>query len=85
MPLELTNDLKTGELLYPASVIDGTALSLQEFLSKKLDTENPQTKLCLFFIKEFYQMLAVSVQLDTEPDFHEQLEKIWQAYQSRLN
>lgn len=81
IPIQKSN---SGELLFPASVIDGTGLSIAEFLSKELNSEDRKVKLCICFIQEFYKLLSISVQTNTEEEFEQHLNKIFEVYRQGL-
>lgn len=72
-----------GELCFRASIIDGTGISISEFLTSKMPnaTDREQVLICLF--QEFYKLLGISVQTETEEQFLAELEKIWSVYTQR--
>lgn len=67
---------KTGRLCFDGSVIDGTGLSIADYLKKMFPTPTNDIKLCVFCIQEFYKFLSIGVQTDTEEEFHKEMDKI---------
>ena len=58
------------EMQFPASIIDGTGISLSDFLTHR----NAPEGFSRFCLHEFYRLLCVSVQTETEAEFHTHLD-----------
>jgi len=74
-----------GEMHFRASVIDGTAISLADFLTDKVGTHQTlETRCIIMFIHEFYKILSVSVQTNNEEQLTTELNKVWSMVEEAI-
>lgn len=66
-----------NELLFPASVIDGTALAISGYCREK---NNPV--FTLFVLENFYDLLGLAVQLPSETEFKARLDSLFTEFTS---
>lgn len=65
------------ELWYRASLIDGTAISLAEYL------EDKPIKFILFMLDTFCMVLQISVQTKTEAELYSKLDTLWETWKEK--
>ena len=69
----MSEETEKSELEFKASVIDGTALSIHDYIVARNIVDWNITR---FLMHEFYRLLCISVQTTDEAEFHAHIDKI---------